>query len=346
MRFYINILTTYFPDLDPPYNVYYEQILEQVQLAEELGWECFMFNEHHFLGYGGLAANPAVLLAAAAARTSRIRLGPCIAILPLRHPLHTAEDYAMVDAVSGGRLEFGIGSGNTELDYRVFGVTRENDRQRLSEALEIILKAWSNERSSHRGTFWNYEELTLYPRPVQQPHPPVWVAGTSVESLGWAGRNGYHIMTVGHPHPPERVHPGVEAWKQGLIEAGIDPEKRHCQFHVRTHVNESSVQAQEIGRGAISRYDKISRIGRKSLTVAPTDYDWKAMLATGRNLYGNPEQCIDIFHNARKNYYFDTLTTTFNFGGIAHEEIKKSMRLFAKEVMPVLKSQSAIGIRQ
>src|SRR5688572_25278891 len=75
MRFYINILNTYFPDLDPPYDIYYEQILEQVQLAEALGWECFMFNEHHFLGYGGLAGNPAVLLAAAAARTSRIRLG-------------------------------------------------------------------------------------------------------------------------------------------------------------------------------------------------------------------------------------------------------------------------------
>jgi hypothetical protein len=86
MRFYINILTTYYPDLDPPYDVYYQQILEQIELAEELGWECFMFNEHHFLGYGGLVANPAVLLAAAAARTSRIRLGPCIAILPLRHP--------------------------------------------------------------------------------------------------------------------------------------------------------------------------------------------------------------------------------------------------------------------
>jgi alkanesulfonate monooxygenase SsuD/methylene tetrahydromethanopterin reductase-like flavin-dependent oxidoreductase (luciferase family) len=339
MRFYINILTTYFPELDPPYDIYYQQILEQVQLAEELGWECFMFNEHHFLGYGGLAANPAVLLAAAAARTSRIRLGPCIAILPLRHPLHTAEDYAMVDALSAGRLEFGIGSGNTELDYRVFGVTRENDRQRLIEALEIILKAWSRERSSHSGKFWNYDELTLYPRPVQRPHPPVWVAGTSVEGLGWAGRNGFHIMTVGHPHPPERVRPGVEAWKQGLIEAGIDPKERHCQFHVRTHVNESSVRADEIARAAISRYDEISRIGRKSLTVAPADYDWHAMLAAGRNLYGNPEECIKIFHNARQNYHFDTFTTTFNFGGIAHEEIKKSMRLFAKEVMPVLRSQ-------
>src|SRR5262249_51149129 len=94
MRFYINILTTYYPDLDPTYDVYYQQILEQIELAEDLGWECFMFNEHHFLGYGGLVANPAVLLAAAAARTSRIRLGPCIAILPLRHPLQSAEDYA------------------------------------------------------------------------------------------------------------------------------------------------------------------------------------------------------------------------------------------------------------
>ena len=118
MRFYINILTTYFPDLDPPYDVYYQQILEQIELAEELGWECFMFNEHHFLGYGGLVPNPAVLLAAAAARTSRIRLGPCIAILPLRHPLQTAEEYAMVDAVSGGRLEFGVGAGNTDLDRK------------------------------------------------------------------------------------------------------------------------------------------------------------------------------------------------------------------------------------
>src|SRR5215208_2664499 len=141
MRFYINILTTYFPDIDPPYDVYYRQVLEQIELAEELGWECFMFNEHHFLGYGGLVANPAVLLAAAATRTRKIRLGPCIAILPLRHPLNSAEDYAMVDAISGGRLEFGIGSGNTEMDYRVFGVSKENDRQRFDEAFAMVLQA-------------------------------------------------------------------------------------------------------------------------------------------------------------------------------------------------------------
>jgi alkanesulfonate monooxygenase SsuD/methylene tetrahydromethanopterin reductase-like flavin-dependent oxidoreductase (luciferase family) len=337
MRFYINILATYFPDIDPPYDVYYEQILAQVELAEELGWECFMFNEHHFLGYGGPIANPAVLLAAAAARTSKIRLGPCIAILPLRHPLHSAEDYAMVDAISGGRLEFGIGSGNTEMDYKVFGVTRENDRQRMDEAFEVILKSWTNERFSHHGGFWRFDEIALYPRPVQSPHPPVWVAGTSEQTLGWAGRHGFHIMTVGHPHPPEKVRPGVEAWKKALLDQGIDPKERHCQFHVRTHVNESSERAREIATGAITRYDAISRIGRRSLTVPPAEYDWDMMLATGRNNYGDPGQCIKNIHNAMKNYYFDTLTTTFNFGGIPHGEIVKSMRVFAKEVMPAFR---------
>jgi alkanesulfonate monooxygenase SsuD/methylene tetrahydromethanopterin reductase-like flavin-dependent oxidoreductase (luciferase family) len=337
VRFYINILTTYHAELDPSYDVYYRQVLEEVELAEELGWECFMFNEHHFLGYGGLVANPAVLLAAAAARTTRIRLGPCIAILPLRHPLVSAEDYAMVDAISGGRLEFGIGSGNTEMDYRVFGVTRENDRQRLHEALDVILKTWGNQRASHRGSFWQFEELTLYPRPMQQPHPPIWVAGTSAEGLGWAGRNGYNIMTVGHPHPPEKVRLGVEAWKQGLIEAGFDPKQKHCQFHVRTHVNESDERAKEIATSAISRYDAISRIGRRSLTVTPAEYDWDTMLATGRNNYGAPDQVIQGIHNAMRHYYFDTLTTTFNFGGIPHAVITKSMRLFAKEVMPAFR---------
>jgi alkanesulfonate monooxygenase SsuD/methylene tetrahydromethanopterin reductase-like flavin-dependent oxidoreductase (luciferase family) len=337
VRFYINILTTHFPDLDPSYDVYYRQVLEQVALAEELGWECFMFNEHHFLGYGGLAANPAVLLAAAAARTTRIRLGPCIAILPLRHPLHTAEDYAMVDALSGGRLEFGIGSGNTDLDYRVFGVTRENDRQRSREALDIVLKSWGNERAAHAGDFWKFDELTLYPRPIQQPHPPIWVAGTSAEGLGWAGRNGYHIMTVGHPHLPDKVRIGVEAWKHALIDAGHKLADKHCQFHVRTHVNESADEAREIGIAAIKRYDEISRIGRRSLTAAPADYDWEMMLATGRNNYGDPDQCIENIHNARKHYYFDTLTTTFNFGGIPHAKILRSMRLFAKEVMPAFR---------
>jgi alkanesulfonate monooxygenase SsuD/methylene tetrahydromethanopterin reductase-like flavin-dependent oxidoreductase (luciferase family) len=333
MQFYMNILTTYFPDRDPPYKVYYEQILEQIELAEELGWECFMFNEHHFLGYGGLIANPAVMLAAAAERTSRIRLGTCIAIIPLRHPLQSAEDYAMVDTISGGRLEFGIGSGNTALDYRVFAIPREESQQRMEEANEVILKAWSKERFSHQGKFWKFEEIALYPRPVQQPHPPIWVAGTP-QTLGWAGRQGYDIMTVGHPHPPDKVRHGVEAWREGLRISGLDPDKHRCQFHIRTWVDQNAKHAHEVATEAIRRYDAISRIGRKEDQPVEKNCDWEGMLASGRNLYGNPDQCIQIINNSMKHYSFNILTTTFNFGGIPHNMIKKAMRLFAKEVMP------------
>lgn len=91
MRFYVNVLSTHFPKLDRSYEVYYQQMLEQVELAEESGFECFIFNDHHFLDYGGVIANPAVMLAAAATRTSRICLGPCIGILRARHPLQVAE---------------------------------------------------------------------------------------------------------------------------------------------------------------------------------------------------------------------------------------------------------------
>ncbi len=223
------------------------------------------------------------------------------------------------------------------MDYKVFGVSRENDRRRFDEAFKIILKAWSNERIRHQGEFWQFDELTLYPRPVQKPHPPIWVAGTSEQTLAWAGRHAFHIMTVGHPHPPEKVRPGVEAWKTALVNQGIDPKDRHCQFHVRTYVDENSQRAREMATRAVTRYDEISRIGRRSLTAAPADYNWQMMLETGRNNYGNPEECIQNIRNAMAHYYFDTLTTTFNFGGIPHPDVTKSMRLFAKEVMPAFR---------
>src|SRR5438045_3385616 len=134
MQFHMHLLPTYHPDRDPFFDVYYRDILEQVALAEELGWECFWFTEHHFLLYGGPVPNPAIMMSAAAARTSKIRLGSAISILALHHPIQTAEDYAMVDVVSGGRLEFGIGVGNTALDYEVYGISRDDSRERYQEA--------------------------------------------------------------------------------------------------------------------------------------------------------------------------------------------------------------------
>lgn len=335
MRFHVHLLPTYFPERDPPFDVFYQQILEQVELAEELGYECFWFTEHHFLLYGGPCPNSAVMMAGAAARTSKIHLGSAISILPLHHPVEVAENYAMVDVMSGGRLEFGIGLGNTAVDFQVYGVPREESRERYQEAAEVILKAWSKERFSHEGKYWQFADVAIYPKPVQRPHPPIWVAGSSVEGLGWAGQHGFNIMNVAHPVPPERVRPGVEAWQTGLIEGGHDPTQHHCKLHLRVWVDENKQRAREVAQAAITRYDDISRVGRDSRVPDPNvGYDWEGMLATGRNCYGTPDQVIRSIQAAQRNYEFDIFSSTFHFGGLPHEDIKRSMRLFAKEVMP------------
>lgn len=337
MRFHMHLLPTYFPDRDPPFDVYYQQVLEQVQLAEELGWDCFWVTEHHFLLYGGPEPNPAVFMAAAAARTARIRLGSAISILPLHHPVQLAEDYAMVDVLSGGRLEYGMGLGNTPIDFQVYGVPREESRARFEEAAEVILGAWTNERFTHHGTFWHFEDVPIYPRPVQQPTPPLWVAGSSAESFGWAGRHGANIMIVAHPLPPERYRAGWDAWRAGLAEAGLRPSDRHCKLHLRVWVEEDGEHARQVAEDALARYDALSAQGRRAVPYDRATYDWAGMLASGRNCYGNPDQCIQAIHRAIANYEFDILSTTFNFGGLPHAEVLKAMRLFAREVMPAFK---------
>lgn len=331
----MHLLPTYFPDLDPPFPVFYQQILDQIQLAEELGWQCFWFTEHHFQVYGGPVPNPAMMMSAAAARTSRIHLGSAISVLPLHHPIQVAEDYAMVDVMSDGRLEFGIGLGNTPGDARIYGTPWEDRRGRYEEAAKLIVKAWSNERFSHQGEFWQFEDVALFPRPVQAPHPPVWVAGASADGLGWAGRHGFNIMTVAHPFPPERVRPGVDAWREALAEAGHDPATHSCKLHVRVWVDEDAERARVVAEAAIRRYERISAIALER--PQPGEPDWASMLAVGRNCYGNPDQVIRAIQAAQANFSFDVFSTTFNFGGMKHEEIKRSMRLFAKEVMPAFR---------
>lgn len=337
MRFHMTFLSTYLPDRDPPVADYYAQVLEQIQLAEELGWECWWFTEHHFIQYGGLVPNPAVMMAAAAARTSRMRVGSAVSLVPLRHPLHIAEDYAMVDVASRGRLEFGVGRGNTPFDYEAFGVPHAESAERLAEALEIIQRVWRGERAAHQGKYWQYPELALYPRPVQQPHPPIWVAGSSPASLGRAGEQGHNVMIVAHPFPPEQVRVNTDAWRAGLAAGGHDPSTRHCKVHLRIWVDDNAERAQRTAEAALTAYDEVNVLSRGAggrVHAGMPGYDWEGMRAQGRNVYGTPDEVIQGMQATRAHYDFDTWGTQLNFGGIPHEQVLKSMRLFAREVMP------------
>ena len=130
----------------------------------------------------------------------------------------------------------------------------------------------------------------------------------------------------------------MAAWREGLAEIGLAPGQRHCKLHLRTWVDEDGERAREIAEPALLRYDYISTVGRQARTpFSPDTYPFADMRATGRNIYGNPDQCIAAINATLRNYQFDIFSTTFNFGGLPHEQVKRSMRLFAKEVMPAFK---------
>ena len=331
LRWDMNLLPMYFPDIHPPFAGYFQEILDEVQLAEDLGFECYWFTEHHFLLYGGPICNPAVFISAAAARTKRIKLGTAISILPLRHPLQTAEDYAMADAISGGRLEFGVGRGNVQLDYDVYGIDRQESRGRFEEAVEAITGVWSSDKYSHHGKYWDFEDVGVYPKPSQRPYPNIWVAGNSPESGGWAGRQGFDLMQVAHVRPPEVVRPNFEAWKTGLAERGETPEQHHNQLMIRVWIDEKADKARETALSALQHFEHLASVGRpRLLPSTPLD----EMLATGRNIYGDPDQCVQGVLNAAKHFSFDTMAVVLNWGGIPHDQVMRAMKLWAEEVIP------------
>ena len=206
MKFGILFLPTYVPELDGSEAQAYQNMLEQVDRAEALGFEGVWLTEHHFQYYGGLVPAPPILAAAIAQRTRRIRLGMAVTLLPFHRPVRVAEDLAMVDILSGGRLDWGVGRGFLNWEYQNLGVAVEESRDRFAECLDIVLKAWTEDSFTDQGRFHQYRDLSVVPRPIQRPHPPIWFAASaSDESFILAGRRGYNLMTIPHTHAADDI---------------------------------------------------------------------------------------------------------------------------------------------
>ena len=170
----------------------YDQHLYEVQIAEELGYESYYTIEHQNSHVGQLTA-PSVYLTAVAQRTTAMRFGVMIYQLPFYNPVRLAEEAAMLDHLSHGRLEFGTGIGVAEHEFMRWNLPFQ-DRQKMStEALEIIVKAWTQDEVTYDGDYWKFDEALPVPKPYQQPHPPIWVGAHSPASLEFAARNNYHV---------------------------------------------------------------------------------------------------------------------------------------------------------
>ena len=172
----------------------YESFIEYVIEADRLGFRQLFMVEHHFTGQGQVSASMTVL-AYLAARTQHIRLGTAVVVLPWHNPVLVAEQVATLDLLSGGRVDFGVGKGYRQAEFDGFCIPIAEATERFDEAMEIIRKAWTSEgRFSHHGKRWHYDNIVVEPEPLQRPHPPLWLAAGSHDSVRRAAREGYNLL--------------------------------------------------------------------------------------------------------------------------------------------------------
>ena len=341
MKFGAHYLPTYVPDLDGPLNEFYQRMFAQMEEMDRLGYDHIWVTEHHFAMYGGTLPHPPTFLSAIARTTKRIRLGVAINVLPLHNPLDVAESYAMVDVISNGRLDFGVGKGSEAHEYKKFGVNQAEATGRMYEGMEIIRQAWSDKPVNFRGEFYNVHNVPVLPKPVQRPHPPIWVGcARSEDSFHWAGKNGFHLMTLPYLYREPHILPGfIRAYRQGLADAGHDFTQTEVlgKFHI--YVSSSLDKAVEEAAPYLGNYLDVHHAAdtdRKEEGLI-VQRDPKTQLSEGFVIAGDPQRCVDSIQKWREGVGLTAISGTFYFGGMPQEMALKNIRLFADKVMPQFK---------
>jgi natural product biosynthesis luciferase-like monooxygenase protein len=330
---------------------YFAQCLRLAERADRLGFNSIKTVEHYFYDYGGHSPNPVVFLAAVAARTHRIRPITGAVIPAFNNPVKLAAELAVLDNISNGRLDVGFGRAFIPKEFEVFGVSMDESRARFEEGIDIVTRLWTEDRVSYEGTFHRFRDVHLKPRPVQKPHPPIWVASVaSVESFIWAGRRGYNVMIVPYAGSTQKVRDMVRAYRQAWREAGHPPGTEQVQSSLHCYIAETHREAVEGARPRVERYIEVfseavsswanhqatqyASYGKLVDSIARTTIE--SMLEDRQALIGTPDEVIE-----QLRYHMDVFgefepSMQINFGGIGDTEALRTLELFAGRVMPKL----------
>jgi alkanesulfonate monooxygenase SsuD/methylene tetrahydromethanopterin reductase-like flavin-dependent oxidoreductase (luciferase family) len=348
LKFGLLFNTDYHAQSHGPPSEYYSHILGQVELAEDLGFHSAWFGEHHYAAYSFGA--PAVMAMAAAGRTKRIRLGTGVSVLPIHNPVRLAEEFATLDVLSGGRLEYGIGRGFLRYALDLFGIDEDESHDRYREATEIILRAWTHkEPFSYDGKFWQLEDYQFFPAPLQEPHPPIYASATlTPESFVWTAKMGFHLATACFVPNKEGVRDGIATYRRTLEESGCDPRERDIAGVFQMFCGESHEEAHRTAGGHVIDYLNFfgsidARSPHRSKAYEHHQGGTKGMFdgVTSQMLdeqqlllISDPKGLIERIEWAREYYGLNYLLLEVGQGGIAPERVRESLSRFAREVMP------------
>ncbi|MGE0225036.1 MAG: LLM class flavin-dependent oxidoreductase [Acetobacteraceae bacterium] len=330
------------PDAKSPPEVF-ARATEIAQAADRLGFDSVWCAEHHFSTYGYLS-RPLMFATHLASRTERIRVGSAVVVLPLHHPLIVAEDIATADLLSGGRLDVGLGRGYQTYEFERLGFSLSDSRARFDEGLDVLLKAFEGKPFAYEGKHFRFGETSVFPLPVQKPHPPIWIVGQSKESILSTARRGFNIVSGGFGVPVERLR----EFRKGFDGMDLDPKVRSrikvsTQRPVYVTRDESELpdaveQARWNMRVTLSLRQGLERVEKGRAIAVPFDKEPTYEELLDRYfIMGTPETCIAKLHQLRDAMKNDHFNANFWFGNLAHDKALRSMQLFAEEVMPAFR---------
>jgi alkanesulfonate monooxygenase SsuD/methylene tetrahydromethanopterin reductase-like flavin-dependent oxidoreductase (luciferase family) len=322
----------------------FEESFNQVEAAEQSGMDSVWLAEHHFSPERSVLASPLVIASAIAARTRRMRIGLAVQVLPLSNPLRLAEEAATVDHISRGRFDFGVGRSGLTRYYQGYSVPYAESRSRFLEALEIITKAWRQEQFSHSGQFFSFQNVTVVPKPYQQPHPPIRVALASAETFTLIGRLGHPIFISANTPIPQ-MQERLALYRQARLEAGytgqadialrIPAYVAETAERARAEPEASTMHAIQYAAQELSNTAASPEIAERLRRTASTPYD---DILKQRLLYGTPEAIVHRLQEYQETLGITGVVLEMNYGGrLPYERVINSIRLLTARVLPKFK---------
>jgi alkanesulfonate monooxygenase SsuD/methylene tetrahydromethanopterin reductase-like flavin-dependent oxidoreductase (luciferase family) len=325
----------------------FDELLEQIMLTDQLGLDEAWFAEHHHSDYGMLAS-PNLIIANLAPRTKRLRMGNLVSVLPLYDPMRFAEECGMLDILTNGRLNVGLGRGVPKDDIK-HRLDRDTAQARFEEGIEILTRAWTGETFSYSGKAWGYEEISCRPLPLQKPHPPIYYGATSPDSPAMVARRGWNLALS--RQPLRNCARAIQAYRE---ERAKHPELTGTGNAIMVrdiYVAETDEQAWREAGPEITRFWQLATdnfwrgdtLSPESLPKFTERYPYfpggltiQKMNEWGTSLIGSPQTVIEKAREVIAIARPDTLVGMFSFGGLQHQQVMRSIENFGTKVIPAL----------